>query len=158
MNESINEYKKQMKKGDIPRTYKFIMDFMSSLRIDFQKDEHDYKVSGLYQGYMDMTYFAVSLPFLSKRKLKIAIVFLHETCRVELWLSAANRKIAANYVDFLQDKDYGDYTLSQQAAGVDSILVKTIDEDLDFDDVEHMKIAIKSVYNRFIKDMEDILN
>ena len=158
MNEYINAYKKQMKKGDIPRTYKFIMDFMSSFRIDFQKKYPTYAVSGLYPGYMDMTYFAATPQSLRDKKLKIAIVFLHEECEFELWLAANNRSVSREYVKKFQSQDHSPYTLSELAPGVDAILVAKIAEDLNFDDVEHIKIAINSVYDRFIKYIEDLIN
>lgn len=39
----------------------------------------DYFVSGLNYGYMDMTYFSFLPGSLKNRKLKVAIVFIHET-------------------------------------------------------------------------------
>ena len=57
--EYMNEYKKQLKKGDIKEAYKGLMEYIMDLRVFFKKKYPDYFVSGsIYYGYMDMTYFS----------------------------------------------------------------------------------------------------
>ena len=58
MNEFVQEYTQQLAKGSIQKAYRGIMAFMSDLRSDLIKKYPDFSVSGLYFGYMDMTYFA----------------------------------------------------------------------------------------------------
>ncbi|MDW7740600.1 MAG: hypothetical protein SCJ97_11200 [Bacillota bacterium] len=89
--EIIREYNSQLSKGMIQAAYKYIMKFMSDLSIYLKKLHPDYTVSALYYGYMDMTYFAFTPDDLRNKKLKIAIVYLHEQSRFEVWLSGNNR-------------------------------------------------------------------
>ena len=94
--ECMVEYKSQLAKGIIQQAYRGLMDYFSDLRTHFQKRFSETEVSGgVYFGYMDMTYFAVIPAFLKQRKLKIAIVFLHEAFRFEVWLSGYNRQVQA---------------------------------------------------------------
>lgn len=57
--EYLQQYRKQLEKGAISKAYKGLMEYMMSLRTNFQTKYPDHFVSGsLYYGYMDMTYFA----------------------------------------------------------------------------------------------------
>jgi len=93
LNEYIKKYKIQLSKGIIQKAYRGIMIFMSGLKNDLEKNYPDFIVSSLYFGYMDMTYFAFTPSDLKNKKLKIAIVFLHEQERFEAWLGGSNRKV-----------------------------------------------------------------
>jgi len=80
--EYMSEYRKQMKRGDIKEAYKGLMEYIMDLRVHFKNKYPDYFISGsIYYGYMDMTYFSFISESLKRRKLKIAIVFIHDTCR-----------------------------------------------------------------------------
>ena len=78
INESIKEYATQLSKGRIQKAYKGIMTFMSELRSYLESKYPDYTAGNLYFGYMDMTYFAFTPADLKNKKLKIAVVYLHE--------------------------------------------------------------------------------
>ena len=96
--ESMNEYKKQIKKGLIQEAYQGLMAYFRDLDSHFKNKYPDYFVSGsIYYGYMDMTYFSIFPESLKRRKLKIAIVFIHDTFRFEVWLSGSNRKVQEKY-------------------------------------------------------------
>lgn len=66
---------------------------MMDLRIHFKNRYPNYSISGLYQGYLDMTYFAIVPPALKQRDLKIAIVFNYDAFRFEAWLAGTNRQV-----------------------------------------------------------------
>lgn len=83
----MQELQGQLRNGAIQRAYRALLSYMMELRIRFKNKYPDSSVSALYQGYMDMTYFAVSPPSLKQRDLKIAIVFNYEAFRFEAWLS-----------------------------------------------------------------------
>ena len=102
LNDAINEYTAQLQKGQIQIAYRGIMTFMSTLKSTLESNHPDYAASGLYFGYMDMTYFAFTPLELKRRNLKIAIVYLHQENRFELWLVGTNRKIQAEYIGFFQ--------------------------------------------------------
>ena len=96
--ENMQEYKKQLEKGAIKQAYKGLMEYFNSLRLYFEKKYPDYFVSGsIYQGYMDMTFFSFTPKSLKSQKLKVAIVYLHEAFRFEVWLVGYNKKIQTKY-------------------------------------------------------------
>lgn len=156
LNYHIQEYINQLNKGSIQKAYKGIMSFMSALKTHLEKKYPDYITTSLYFGYMDMTYFAFTPPSLKKMKLKVAIVFLHEENRFEVWLGGYNRKIQANYIEMLSKKNIGKYKLSKVSPGVDSIIESILIEQPDFDNLENLKTLIEEKVMIFINDVNNI--
>lgn len=153
LNRSIQEYMSQLSKGQIQKAYKGIMAFMSELKAYLEKKCPDYSASSLYFGYMDMTYFAITPSALKDWKLKIAIVFMHEECRFELWLAGRNRRIQADLIQTLSGRDLGGYKLSQVRPGVDSIIEIPIVEQPDFDNPDELKHQIEVRMGEFVEDI-----
>lgn len=83
--ESMNEYKKQLNRGYIQEAYQGLMVFFRDLQLHFKKNYPDYSISGNI--YYDMTCFSLFPESLKRRKLKIAIVFIHDIFKFEVWLS-----------------------------------------------------------------------
>ena len=158
LSDHIREYTIQLGNGHIQKAYKGIMTFMSDLRACLESKYPGFTAGALYFGYMDMTYFAFTPPDLKDRKLKIAIVYLHEECRFELWLAGNNRKIQADYIELLGHKNTGRYSLSQIHPGVDSIIASSIVERPDFDDADGLKKQIEAKTIEFVNDITIILN
>lgn len=157
--EEMYEYQKQLAKGSIQKAYQGLMTFMMGLRIHLSKEYPDYSVSGsLYPGYMDMTYFSISPKQLMEKDLKIAVVFLHETCRFEVWLSGRNKKVLTEYWEILKEKDWGDYKIVQPGKGIDSILEYIVVEKPDFGNLEALTKQIEKGTVQFIQDVEDFLS
>lgn len=157
MGDYISEYKKQLEKGQIQKAYKGIMGFMSGLRLYLGKKHPDFILSNLYFGYMDMTYFAFTPPELKEKKLKIAIVYLHEHGKFEIWLGGINRKIQSQFIKLLTKKDLGIYELSPALPGVDSIIEATLVEKPDFDNSLELKKQIEKKVFGFIKNISNFL-
>ena len=157
LNKEIREYREQLRKGHIQKAYKGIMTFMSALKSHMENVDPAYFSSALYFGYMDMTYFAFTSPVLKEKKLKIAIVYLHEAGRFEAWLGGSNRKIQAEWIEKLKGKDIGNYKLSQIQPGVDSILEAILTEAPDFDDPERLKDDLTKKTLVFIADVAAIV-
>jgi hypothetical protein len=153
----VREYTIQLSKGQIQKAYKGIMTFMSDLKTHLECKYTDYTASTLYFGYMDMTYFAFTPPALKNMKLKIAIVFLHEECKFELWLAGSNRQTQADYIELLSHKNIGRFTLSQVHPGVDSIIASSIIEQPDFDHLDELKKQIEVKTIEFAKDISSML-
>ena len=80
----MNEYKKQLQKGVIQKAYKGLMEYIMDLRTHLQHKYPEYFVSAIYYGYMDMTYFSFTSRTLKERKLKAAVVFIHDAFRFEV--------------------------------------------------------------------------
>jgi hypothetical protein len=154
----VKEYVIQLGKGQIQTAYRGIMTFMSDLRSGLEHKYPDFAASAVYLGYMDMTYFAFTPASLRDRRLKIAIVYLHEECRFEAWLAGSTRQIQAEHVEMLSHEDLGRYVLSQIQPGVDSIIASSIVEQPDFDDLDELKKRIEVKTMEFVEDMVRILD
>ncbi len=157
LNDAVTEYTAQLQKGQIQIAYKGIMTFMSELKTALESSHPDYVASGLYFGYMDMTYFAFTPLELKRRNLKIAIVYLHQENRFELWLGGNNRKIQAEHIDFFTGKDLGPYKLSKVSPGVDSIIESIISEQPNFDDPDELTNAIEKQTIEFAQKVHNLL-
>jgi hypothetical protein len=158
LSDCVKEYAIQLSKGQIRTAYRGIMTFMSDLRSYLEHKYSNFTASALYFGYMDMTYFAFTPSSLRDRRLKIAIVYLHEECRFELWLAGNSRQIQAEYIEMLNHKDLGSYVLSQIQPGVDSIIASSIVEQPDFDDLDELKRHIEVKTMEFVEDIIPVLD
>ena len=157
--EHMNEYRRQLEKGAIIEAYRGLMDYFGNLRSHFKSKHPYYPVSGsIYYGFMDMTYFALFPKSLKRRKLKIAIVFLHEAFRFEVWLSGSNRAVQAEYWKLLKESNWNKYRIPPPAKGVDSILEYILVDNPDFSDLDAMTEQIERGTLEFIADVEDSLS
>ena len=95
--EEMNDFQEQLRTGSIQKAYRALLGYMMDLRKHFKNRYPSYSISGLYQGYMDMSYFAIIPPSFKDRNLKIAIVFNYEAFRFEAWLAGTNRQVQRKY-------------------------------------------------------------
>ena len=155
----INEYKKQLARGAVPKAYKGLMEYIMSLRAYFHNKYPDYFVSSnIYLGYMDMTYFSFFPQSLKKRKLKAGIVFLHQSCSFEVWLFGYNKQIQAKYWKLLKESGWNKYHLVPTTKGNDSILEHILAENPDFSDLSAITKQIEKGTLQFIQDIENFLS
>jgi len=159
LNEYMTEYKKQIQKGDIVKAYKGLMDTMTEIKNRLADKHPEYTVPGsLYPGYMDMTYFSFTPADLRGRKLKIAIVFIHEKARFEAWLAAGNRRIKAQYVQLFTERGWDKTPITKTGKGVDAIIEDVLDENPDFDCIDALTAKIEDGALKFIRDIQGFLN
>jgi hypothetical protein len=157
--EYINEYKKQLRNGYIQVAYKGLIEYIMNLRVQFKKKYPDYFVSGsIYYGYMDMSYFSFIPDSLKRRKLRIAIVFIHETCRFEVWLAGYNKQIQTKYWKLFKESDWNKYYIVPTTKGVDSIVEYILVDNPDFSDLDSLTKQIEKGTFKFIKDIEYFLS
>ena len=157
--EYMNEYRKQVEKGDIKEAYKGLMKYIMDLRTHFKNKYPDYFVSGsIYQGYMDMTYFSFIPESLKSKKLKIAIVFCQETFRFEVWLVGYNKQIQTKYWKLFKESDWDKYHIPSTTKGVDSIIEYILVDNPDFNDLDTLTKQIEKGTLKFIKDIENFLS
>jgi len=157
--EAMKEYRKQMENGIIREAYKGLMDYIMELRLHFKNNYPDYFVSGsIYVGYMDMTYFSFFPESLKRRKLKMGIVFIHETCRFEVWLFGYNKQIQTKYWTLIKESGWDAYRLPSTTKGVDSILEYTLADNPDFSDVDRLTKQIEKGTLKFMKAVGDFLS
>lgn len=153
----MEEFRRQLEKGSVPRAYRALLSYIMGLRTHFQKNLADSTVSGLYQGYMDMTYFALFPSSLKPRNLKIAIVFNYDAFRFEAWLSGGNREVQRQYWEWIKDGDWPEYRVVTQGKGIDSILECDLATGFDLADPDALTATIESGTVAFIDDIESYL-
>jgi len=156
--EYMDEYKKQLKKGAIKKAYKGLMEYIMDLRTYFNKQYPDYFVSGsIYYGYMDMTYFSFFPESFKQRKLKIAIVFIHDAFRFEVWLAGYNKQVQSRYWNLFKESNWNKYHIVATTKGVDSILEHVLIDDPDFSDLDSLTKQIENATLKFIRDIESFI-
>jgi hypothetical protein len=157
--EAMNEYKRQLKRGYIQDAYQGLMEYFRDLKSHFKNEYPEYSVSGsIYYGYMDMTYFSLFPESLKRRKLKIAIVFLHDTFRFEVWLSGSNRNVQTKYWKLLKESGWQKYPIASNPKAVDYVLDHILINNPDFSDLDILTRQIESGTLKFIRDVEGFLS
>lgn len=129
-----------------------------TLRTFFKTNYPENFVSALYPGYMDMTYFSFIPTSIRSKKLRIAIVFLHDTCRFDVWLAGYNKQIQTKYWKLLRECGWNKYRIPSTTSGVDSIVEYTLINNPDFRDLKGVTKHIEQGTLKFIKDVEDFLS
>ncbi len=156
--EYMQEYKKQLEKGAIQAAYKGLMDFIMDLRTHFKNKYPDYFTSGsIYYGYMDMTYFSVIPQPLKSRNLKVAVVFVHEAFRFEVWLAGYNKQVQAQYWNLIKESGWNKYPVVATIQGADLIIEHVLVDNPDFGDMDALTEQIERGTLKFIADVEGFL-
>lgn len=150
----MEELHQQLRNGAIQRAYRALLSYMMALRTHFKKKYTDSSISALYQGYMDMTYFAISPPSLKQRDLKLAIVFNYEAFRFEAWLVGRNRRVNRQYWGLFKDRKWPAYRLVKPSKGVDSIVECDLAQNFDLSDTDALTTNIETGTCAFIEDIE----
>jgi hypothetical protein len=157
--EYISEYRRQLEKGAVKEAYRGLMEYIMDLRTHFKKNYPDYFVSGsIYYGYMDMTYFSFIPKSLKDRNLKIAVVFIHETVRFEVWLAGYNKQVQTKYWKLFKESGWNKYHIVSTPKGVDSIVENILVDNPDFSDLDTLTKQIERGALKFIKDVENFLS
>ena len=154
----MKEFQGHLEKGALQKAYRALLSYMADLRTHFKNRYPDSAVSTLYQGYMDMTYFAIFPPSLKQRDLKIAIVFNYATFSFEAWLAGRNRKVHQQYWELFRGSKCPDYRVITPAKGVDSIVECDLAKDFDFGDPDTLTTNIEAATARFINHVEKFLS
>ena len=155
--EDLEEFRRQLRNGAVQRAYAALLSYMLGLRTHFKASHPDTGVSGLYQGYLDMTYFALFPPHLKQHDLKIAIVFNYAAFRFEAWLAGSNRQVQRRYWELFRDSRWPDYRVVAPAPGVDAIVECDLAVDFDLSDPDALTARIEAGTAAFIDDMARFL-
>ncbi len=150
----MEEFRRQLRKGSIQKAYKALLSYMAGLRTHFADRYGEPAVSGLYQGYMDMTYFAIFPPALKRLELKTAIVFNYQAFRFEAWLAARNRKVQRQCWELFKDGNWPAYRVVEPAAGIDSILECDLASDFDLGSPDMLTSKIEMGTDAFHSEIE----
>ncbi len=154
----VEELRKQLEQGAIQRAYKALISYMMGLRTRFENSYGESAVSGLYQGYLDMTYFALFTPSLKRHDLKVAIVFNYAAFRFEAWLGARNRKVQRQYWELFRNSQWNAYRVVAPASGIDSIVECDLASDFDLSAPDTLTARIETATGAFVNDIERFLS
>jgi hypothetical protein len=158
LQENMTELRKQLEKGAIQKAYQGLMEYMLSLKNHFSNKYPHYSTPGsLYTGYMDMTYFSILPKSLKDRDLKIAVVFLYDAFRFEIWLSGKNKQVLAKYWKIINKSRWGKYKVVEPVKGVDSIVEHILVDNPDFGNLDALTKQIEQRALEFIQDIESFL-
>jgi hypothetical protein len=154
----LNEYKKQLKKGAVKEAYKGLMQYFSNLRLHLKSKYPDYFLSGsIHFGQMDYTYFYFFPKTLKQQKLKIVIIFIHDTFTIQVMLAGYNKNAQAKYWKLFKENNWTKYPLTPTLKGVEYITEFTITDNPDFSNLNALTNQIETGTLTFIKDIENFL-
>jgi hypothetical protein len=151
----MHEFNQQLQRGYLQTAYRGLMKYFRELRSHFVRQNPEFEVgSSIYQGYLDMTYFAIVPRSLKDRKLKIAVVFIYDEFQFELWLSGANRNVQAEYWSLLLHSGVDRYSYAPDPKSVDYLLRHVLITDPDFNNLAAMTESIERGTLEFIEHIE----
>lgn len=156
--EDMAEFRHQLELGSIQKAYRALISYMTDLRARYKSEWGEQAVSGLYLGYLDMTYFALLPPSLIPHGLKVAIVFNYDAFRFEAWLAARNRQVQRHYWELLHNYPIGEYRLVAPASGVDAIVETVLADYFEQDTTDALTARIQERTAAFVADMERLLS
>ena len=158
LHEYIPEFRKQLEKGNIQKVYRDLTGYILSLKTYLKSNYPDYCVSGnLYQGYLDMTYFAFTPKTLKDLGLKIAVVFVYETFRFEVWLAGYNKQVQKEYWEIFSRSHWNRYPVVSTTKGHDAVVESVLAENPDFQNLDDLTRQIEKKTLKFIEDIENFL-
>lgn len=159
LQDNMNEYRKQLEKGAIKAAYQGLMEYFRDLRSHFKNKFPEFSVSGnLYYGYMDMTYFHFFPKSLKGRKLKIVVLFIHDTFKFEVWLAGINKQVQSQYLKLFTESVWNQYHIASTIKGVDFIIDHVLIANPDFSDLNALTTEIERGTLKFLKDVENFLS
>ncbi|PKL67145.1 MAG: hypothetical protein CVV28_06985 [Methanobacteriales archaeon HGW-Methanobacteriales-1] len=158
LREQMFEYRKQLEKGHIQGAYRGLMSYIMDLRNYLKNKYPEYSVSGIYQGYMDMTYFSFTPDSLKSLKLKIAVVFIYDTFKFEVWLAGSNKNVQKEYWELFTEKSLEKYHIPSSIKGRDSIAENVLVENPDFGDLDSLTQEIEEGTLIFMADVVEFLS
>ena len=157
ISDCVRTYTASLRSGDLPLAYRAILSALLSFRTAWQREHPQDKTGGLYQGYLDMSFVAVSPPRLANRRLKISLVYLHAEGRFSLWLAAENRAIQAEIWNALMGKNIGGDTLTSLRPGTDAIIEREVPPPYAFDEPDALTNRLMDAAEGFVRDMAALI-
>jgi len=153
----LGELHALLRAGSIQRSYRTIIGYMCELRTQYATAQGERAVSSLYQGYFDMTYFALFPQALKSRGLKLAIVFDYEAFRFEVWLAARNRTLQRRYWRLLLDAGWSKHRLVEPGAGIDAIVVDEVATGFELEEPLQLTSRIMAASTALLAELEGFL-
>ena len=155
----LPQYRAAVQSGAVPAAYKGLMDYFNQLRLYLEKKYPDYFLSGsIHEGQMDFTYFYFFPKKLKRQKLKVVILFTHETFSFQVLLAGYNRAAQAQYLQQFKENGWSKHPLAASAKGVDFITQCILIANPDFSDLDALTAQIEKGTLSFIRDIESFLS
>ena len=153
----IEDYCRAVADGRLPRAYRGILSALTLFQSAWKSMHPADTVGALYQGYMDMSFVAFAPAALAEKRLKISLVFLHDSGTFSLWLAAGNRDIQKRVSEVLRPLPLGKYSLSTLEPGVDAIIAYDLPTPYTFDDPQSLNAALVKAAEAFTRDMISLM-
>ncbi len=104
-NDLLLGYKDFMQTTNIQECYREIMKLIRYVRAQLEKEMCGYSfMNRIAENQMDFSYFQLTNQKLKEQGLKIQVIFRHESCLFEVWMSGYNRKIQSDYFEMIGDR------------------------------------------------------
>lgn len=154
----VEEYADLVARGDIARAYRAILSTLTQFKSAWEALQPADSVGALYQGYLDMSFVSVAPAALTKDRLKISLLFLHESGLFSLWLVAGNRAIQKAVSESLRHVPLGSYQLTALGPGIDAIIEQPLPKPYAFDAPETLIAELVAAMEHFTADMIVLLS
>jgi hypothetical protein len=154
----IEELRTLLAKGTIQKAYTAILAYMAELRTNMADKYGNEAVSGMYQGYLDTTYFTITPPSLKQRDLNVTLLFNYRSFRFEAWLCGRNAKVQRKYWEQLKGNYWQGCRVMTPGIGVDSIIERDLATDFDIGQLGELTNTIKNNTASFIEMVENALS
>ncbi len=153
----IDRYCHAVAREDLPRAYRGILSALTQFKSAWEQAHPADQSGALYQGYLDMSFVAVSPAALAEKRLKVSLVFLHEEGVFTLWLTAGNRAIQKTVSEALGRIPLGDYSRTVLEPGVDAIIAKEVAKPYLFDEPAALIAHLLAAAESFATDMARLI-
>ena len=151
-------YKDLLQRTPIQECYQYIIKLIHDIYSELKNDLNTYQFSNkVIENNMDFSYFQLTNPELKKHSLKIQIIFIHQSCQFEVWLSGYNRHIQQQYYQILSSTTCP-FQLCENPQKNDYLFKTTINKDLTVDDIQdiidEIKCNIEKIFQFFTNEKE----
>lgn len=158
LNQYVNLYQEQLKKGDIQEAYTGLVKYVTRLGTTLSKNlTESYSIGNVYQGYMDYTYFYFTNDFLKTRKLKLGLVLNHTKMQFEIWLLGQTAPVQEKYWQFFKTTKWNK---NRTTKPLYSILETALIENPNFNDLDmlskHIEEKLVFVSDEIIQDIKKV--
>ena len=153
----LTEYRKQLQKGTVKSAYNALMGYIDNLRLHLKNKYPEYFLSDVHYGRMDYTYLYFFPKSLKRQKLKVVILFTHESFKFEVLLAGYNRTVQETYWKLFQEKSFNKYQLATTPTEPDRFVSSVLVDNADFSNLDVLTNQIESGILKFIGDIEEFL-
>jgi hypothetical protein len=154
---NIELYRKALHVGGVREGYMALMGYLQGLRLHLKNSHPACDVSAVQSGLMDFSYFTFTPKLLKNQKLKVVILFIHDTFHFEVWLAGYNKAVQTKYLKLFKENNWNKHHLASNPKEEDYITDAVLIENADFSDLDTLTSQIEKSTLQFIKDVEGFL-